>query len=141
MTSFFCFKACDEEGVSKNRQIWVYVLYGWSLSKVLCMGISLCSPLKFGICDISDTKFNSIQQDYFITVATKIWLCFIQKKYMIYTWKLNFFVFLVNISTANIDKVVSILFFQCWWAYVDSTFLFKQISTLKQHWVISFEST
>ena len=64
---------------------------------------------------------------------------------MIYTWKLNVALFLshflVNISTANIDKVVSMLFFHRRWTYVDSTFLFNQISTLKQHWVINNEST
>ena len=58
---------------------------------------------------------------------------------MIYTYKSSFVLllshFLVTISTANIDKVVSMLFSQRQWTYVDSTFLFNQISTLKQHWI------
>ena len=64
---------------------------------------------------------------------------------MIYTWKLNFALllshFLVNLSTRNIDKVVSMLFSQHRWTCVDSTFLFNLIPTLKQHWVINIEST
>ena len=76
--------ARGREGMSDNHQTWAYILYGWFLSKVLYMGISLGSPLKFGIFDISytifDKKFNifsinSILQDYFITVGTIIWLC------------------------------------------------------------------
>ena len=58
---------------------------------------------------------------------------------MIYTYKSSFVLllshFLVTISTANIDKVVSMLFSQRQWTYVDSTFLFNQISTLKQYWI------
>ena len=64
---------------------------------------------------------------------------------MIYTCKLNFALllshFLVNLSTRNIDKVVSMLFSQHRWTCVDSTFLFNLIPTLKQHWVINIEST
>ena len=64
---------------------------------------------------------------------------------MIYTSKLNFVLllshFLVNISTTNISKVVSMLFSQRRRTYVDSIFLFNQISTLKQHWIINIEST
>ena len=64
---------------------------------------------------------------------------------MIYTWKLNFALllshFLVNLSTRNIDKVVSMLFSQHRWTCVDSTFLFNLIPTLKQHWVINIEIT
>ena len=62
---------------------------------------------------------------------------------MIYTCKLNFALllshFLVNLSTRNIDKVVSMLFSQHRWTCVDSTFLFNLIPTLKQHWVINIE--
>ena len=81
MTSFYCLKAFKGERVSENHQIRVYILYGGFLSKVLYMGMSLCSPLKFGICDISYTIFytkfnifyiNSIQQDHFITVEKVI---------------------------------------------------------------------
>ena len=43
--------------------------------------------------------------------------------------------FLVTIRTPNIDKVVSMLFAQRRWAYIDSTFLYNQISTLKRHWI------
>ena len=64
---------------------------------------------------------------------------------MIYTWKLNFVLLLshvlVNLSTTNIDKVVSMLFSQHRWTRVDSTFLFNLISTLKQNWVINVETT
>ena len=64
---------------------------------------------------------------------------------MSYTLKLNFVLllshFLVKISTTNIDKVVSMLFPQRRWTYVDSTFLFNKISTLKQHLVINIEWT
>ena len=49
--------------------------------------------------------------------------------------------FLVNLSTTNIDKVVSMLFSQHQWTWVDTTFLFSLILTLKQHWVINNEST
>ena len=58
---------------------------------------------------------------------------------MIYTYKSSFVLllsqFLVTISTPNIDKVVSMLFAQRQWTYVDSTFLYNQISTLKRHWI------
>ena len=42
------------EGVWKSTNL-SYVLYGWSLFKVLRMGMSLYPSLKFGICDISYT--------------------------------------------------------------------------------------
>ena len=58
---------------------------------------------------------------------------------MIYTYKSSFVLllshFLVTISTPNIDKVVSMLFVQRRWTYVDSTFLYNQMSTLKRHWI------
>ena len=57
MMSFYCLKACKGQGVSENHQIWAYILYGWFLSNVLYRGMSLCSPLKFCICDISYTIF------------------------------------------------------------------------------------
>ena len=64
---------------------------------------------------------------------------------MIYTWKLNFALLLshclVNLSTGNIDKVVSMLFSQHRWTCIGSTFLFNLIPTLKQHWVINIEIT
>ena len=64
---------------------------------------------------------------------------------MIYNWKLNFVLLLshvlVNLSTTNIDKVASMLFSQHGWTWVDSTFLFNLISTLKQNWVINVETT
>ena len=41
----------------------------------------------------------------------------------------------MNLSTTNIDKVVSMLFSEHRWNCVDSTFLFNLISTLKQHWI------
>ena len=47
-------------------------------SKVLYMGMSLCSPLKFGICDIYFTQHlfifyvSSIQYDRLITTETII---------------------------------------------------------------------
>ena len=57
---------------------------------------------------------NSIQYDLLITDETIIDYVLIYKKYMFYTLKLNFVLllshFLVNISTANIEKVVSMLF-------------------------------
>ena len=80
--------------MSENYQIRAYILYGWFLSKVLYMGMSLRSPLKFGICDISYTIFytkfkifskNSILQDHFITVETIIWLCsYIKEMYYLH---------------------------------------------------------
>ena len=64
---------------------------------------------------------------------------------MIYNWKRNFVLLLshvlVNLSTTNIDKVASMLFSQHGWTWVDSTFLFNLISTLKQNWVINVETT
>ena len=63
---------------------------------------------------------------------------------MTYTCKLNFALllshFLVNLSTRNIDKIVSVLFSQHQWTCVDSTFLFNPILMLKQDWVINIES-
>ena len=41
--------------------------------------------------------------------------------------------FLVNLNL-SVDKVVSMQFSQHRWTYVDSTFLFNLIPTLKQHW-------
>ena len=64
---------------------------------------------------------------------------------MIYTYKSSFVLllrhFLVNISTAIIDKVVLMLSSQRRWTYVVSTFLFNQILTLKQHWIDLILST
>ena len=130
------------------------VLHGWSLFNVLHMGILLCSPLKFGICDISYTKFyekfNVLYKFYPATLFHYSWnnnlIMFLHKR-NIWVILINFsFVlllshFLVNISTTNNDKVFSILFSQRQWIYVDSTLLFNQISTLKQHWIINIEST
>ena len=65
---------------------------------------------------------------------------------MIYTWKRNFVLllshFLVNISTTKTDKVVSILFSQCRWTYVGSTFIFNVETTLvHRRWIDVILST
>ena len=57
---------------------------------------------------------NSIHYVHFITVETMIWLKFL--KCMFYTWKLGYVLLfshcIVNMSIKNIDRVVSMLFFQ-----------------------------
>ena len=64
---------------------------------------------------------------------------------MSYAGKLNFDLLLSHFvkskSTANSDKVVSMLFPQPRWTYIDSTLIFNQIITLKQHLVIDIELT
>ena len=123
-------------------------------SKVLYMGMSLCSPLKFSICDICHmfcailvdlyyTKFIYILSKfytvrYLITDETIIWLymffykrntCFILENLLNIVSFLSYF--LANICTAIQQS--------CF--YVDSTFIFNEISTLTQHWVIDIELT
>ena len=68
---------------------------------------------------------------------------------MIYTLKLNFALllshFLQNLSTKNIDKVVSIVFSQHQRTYIDPTFLFNHFHPLQIHlgisWTITAESS
>ena len=91
------------------------------------MGMSLCSPLKFGIYDISYTIFYA----KFIYILCKFYpvrsfdyswnnnlimflyernICFILENLIFFLLLSHF---LVNINTTNINKVVSMLFSQC----------------------------
>ena len=59
------------ESVQGGGGIWKstnlsYVLYGWSLPKVLHMDMSLCSALKFGICEVSYTIFYTKFNTFYI---------------------------------------------------------------------------
>ena len=128
------------------------------------MGMLLCSWLKFNICDMYNmfrTIFiqyftqnlftfyvnSRIQFDHLITDDTIIWLCSYRIEIYVLYLKTSFCFtiepLLVNMSTANFDKAISVLFSQCWSNAdehkFDSTFIFNQISSLKQHWDI--EST
>ena len=90
-------------------------------SKVLYVGRSLCTRLKFGICDIYFTQnlfifyVNSVWYNRLITAETIIWLCSYVKEicFILENFVLLLSHFLV-ISTANISKVVSMLFSQRW---------------------------
>ena len=91
---------------------------------------------------------NSIQYNHLITVETIIWLCsYIREIYVLY---LKIFCFVVeplsskhqnNKSWQSCFNAVFSTSKQRQWADVDSTFLFNQILTLKQHLVINIEST
>ena len=123
-------------------------------SKVLYVGRSLCTRLKFGICDIYFTQnvflfyVNSIWYNNLIMLLCKRNICFILENFVLLLSH-----FLV-ISTANISKVVSMLFSQRWsnadeqtqlsfstkyksWNSIDLSTLnqhnsFNVVSTLKQ---------
>ena len=90
-------------------------------SKVLYVGMSLCARLKTGICDIYFTQnlfifyVNSIWYNRLITAETIIWFCLSKRNicFILQNYVLLLSLFLV-INTANISKVVSMLFSQRW---------------------------
>ena len=103
-------------------------------SKVLYMGMFLCSWLKFSICDIYNmfrTIFiqyftqnlltfyanSRIQFDHLIIDDTIIWLCSYRIEIYVLYLKTSFCFtiepLLLNMSTANIDKALSERFSQC----------------------------
>ena len=90
-------------------------------SKVSYVGRLLCTRLKFGICDIYFTQnlfifyVNSIWYNRLITAETIIWFCLSKRNicFILQNYVLLLSLFLV-INTANISKVVSMLFSQRW---------------------------
>ena len=122
-------------------------------SKVLYMGMSLCSPLKFSICDICH-MFCAILVDLYYTKFIYILSKFYTVRSFDYRWNNNLTMFLYKRNICfileNLLNLVSFLrhflvnictAMQQSCFYVDSTFIFNEISTLKQHWVIDIEST
>ena len=84
--------------------------------------MSLSAPLKIGICDIYFAQnlfifyVISVHYDRLITAETIIWLCSYVKEIYLFILE-NFALLLIHflvMSTANIGKVVSMLFCQRW---------------------------
>ena len=142
--SFYC---CLMKKGWVLKVAWQFDIQGLAAYKLVAYKKTRCIP--YFLCNsytIFYTRFiynlNFIQYSYLIIDYSNL-IMFFYKRNMFYTWKPNFGLslshFLVNFTTTNIDKIISLLLAQRWWTHVDSTFIFNQTSTLKQHWLIDIE--
>ena len=121
-------------------------------SKVLHVGMSLRSPLKFSICDICH-MFCAILVDLYYTKFIYILSKFYTVRSFDYRWNNNLTMFLYKRNICFIlENLLNLVSFLSHFLVNICTaiqqlclrwlnFHFNEISTLKQHWVIDIEST